>query len=304
MSLDHKLGGYYIVNADKINQYQFDSEGYPVYFVNGKNNRHPTHLVQIALQQISLYTMNGKQSDLDIAKKYADYVVSIVKVREFQNIKYGLVSIDFFNSHYPFLGNTWISGLLQGQTLSLMLRMYQVTGDEQYRNTAELMYESYKLPHEQGGFVSKNGKDLYFDECVSEPATHIVNGHIYAVMGLLDYWRVYRKPETENMLKESIETVERNLARYTVPGTAWTYYDDPGSAWAGAAYVGYQSLHPRLMRVLSQVSENPKPFLQYADFWETAFDSPKDKILYLITRDYFRVFRLVNRNKFQGIPYP
>ncbi|HWR38205.1 MAG TPA: D-glucuronyl C5-epimerase family protein [Patescibacteria group bacterium] len=302
MSLDQKLGAYYVTN--EVKNYRFDSEGYPEYFANGENHRHPTQLVQIGLQRISMYMKTGDSDDLAVAKKYADYLAGSVKVRENQNLKYGLLSIDFFNRHYPFLGNSWISGLLQGQTLSLMLRMYQVTGNEQYKNVADLMYESYKLPHDQGGFAYRNGDDLYFDECVSEPPTHILNGHIYAVMGLLDYWRVYRKAETEEMLADSVATVERKLAGYTVPGTAWSYYDDPAQSWSGAAGASYHNLHPILLRVLAGMTSNQNRFLQYADFWETAFDSPKDKIVYLFARDYFRVLRILNRNHFQGIPYP
>lgn len=298
-----KLGVYYITDETK-SFYKFDADGYPIYPAQGGYHIHPTQIVQIALQKFSAYLRTGDTELLAICRKYADYIVKIIKIREYEGRKYGLVSIDFFDKYFPFLGNSWICGLLQGQILSLMLRMHQTTGDEAYKDAADLVYASYFVPDEIGGFRFSKGDDLFFEECVSSPATHILNGHVYAVWGLFDYWRVYGREDTAQMLRLSINTLKRHLERFTLSGTDWTYYDDPDTGWRGLVTPFYQHLHPSLLRVVAKMSDDPEPFYRYADRWDRAFSSPKDKFCYLVLRDYYRVLRLLKACEYRGIPYP
>jgi hypothetical protein len=85
----------------------------------------------------------------------------------------------------------WYSGMGQGQALSLFVRLYQETGEDQWLEYADETFTSFTIERTDDGpwFTHMVDGNLWFEEYVADGLqdTHIVNGHMYAMFGLYDY---------------------------------------------------------------------------------------------------------------------
>lgn len=116
----------------------------------------------------------------------------------------------------------WYSALAQGRILSLFCEMHK----SGLVDLAQCDKVFKTLDPDQDGRVTKIDNNGYFwlDEY---PHPHIfdmtLNGHISALGGLYDYWRVTKKKRALELLKAGISTVKHYLPYYRNPGHA-SYY--------------------------------------------------------------------------------
>ena len=140
----------------------------------------------------------------------------------------------------------WYSGLAQGKALSLFTRMYEVTGEKRWREAADRTFASFvNLPGPLGApWVSRVDAEglLWLVEYpldVPERSDHVFNGHLSAIFGLWDYYRVARTPAALAMYDGAITTMKRYTSVLRVAGKASLYcvpHRTPASN-------GYHSLH-------------------------------------------------------------
>src|ERR1700758_2780350 len=92
----------------------------------------------------------------------------------------------------------WYSGLAQGQGISLLLRAYRETGKYHYLGAALRAFNAFLRPIDKGGvtFTDEKG-DLWFEEYIVSPPTHILNGFIWAAWGIYDYFLATQHPAAQ-----------------------------------------------------------------------------------------------------------
>lgn len=120
---------------------------------------------------------------------------------------------------FPALDPPWYSGMAQGKALGLFSRLYEATGEQRWLRAADATFAT--LPaYTHDGWIST----FEFDE--PDP---ILNGHIYALLGIHDYWRVTGRGEAE--LVSAVRVVGENLHRFDDGG-----WYDLGHRWLADDY--------------------------------------------------------------------
>jgi len=70
----------------------------------------------------------------------------------------------------------------QGQGVSLLLRAHARSGDEKYRLAADKAFIALTRPIAQGGVLFEDDeKNLWIEEYLVDPPTHILNGFMWAL---------------------------------------------------------------------------------------------------------------------------
>lgn len=107
----------------------------------------------------------------------------------------------------------WYSGMAQGMALSYFSRMEEFT-------IAECIFDSFTSPE-----ITHYDEDNYYwiDEYPNEPPTCTLNGFIYGIYGLYDYYRLANNKACLSYLLAAITTIKKYAELYRVPGQVSIY---------------------------------------------------------------------------------
>jgi hypothetical protein len=160
----------------------------------------------------------------------------------------------------------WYSGLAQGQGISLLVRVWKETGNPDYLDAATRAFISFSKPTHEGGvtFTDEQG-DLWFEEYIVSPPTHILNGFIWAAWGVYDFFLASKAESAQRLFKQSVETIRRNLDRYDLG--FWSLYEQSGTMLPMVASPFYHQLHVAQLRVMHRLT-GEEAFSRTADCWE------------------------------------
>lgn len=179
----------------------------------------------------------------------------------------------------------WVSGMYQGQILSCFARAYHLSKDETYLELCRLTWNSFDLKlGEQYGFRMEDDYGLWFEEAPQLPAKHILNGAIYALWGIFDYWKVSGEKTLEETWNRGIDTILKALDAYDLG--FWSLYDLTGTI---TSYY-YQAVHVKQMNALFEQTGHVK-FREYAETWDAQLHSPacrRRKKIYSVRQDIRR----------------
>jgi len=203
------------------------------------------------------------------------------------------------NPWFPFAAIPHISGIAQGEGISVLLRAYQLTGDSAYLEGAHRAYRGLLIPLEEGGAAWSKGGLLFFEEVPSLPPTHILNGNIYALFGVLDYYRVTRDPEAGEVFSRGIATVRERLPGYDQ--WFWSRYDDRATGWSGSAEPHYMAVHAKQLHVLYALTGDAV-YKHYEVRWEGLLRDSWPPLVYTLARQYYRARRLLDLPPHQASP--
>ncbi len=160
----------------------------------------------------------------------------------------------------------WYSGLAQGQGVSLLVRAHAETGDAKYAKAATLAFGSFLADTESGGVTFRDqAGDLWFEEYILSPPTHILNGFIWAAWGVHDYWLATGDGEARNLFTRAVETLRKNLDRYDLG--FWSRYELSGTRLPMIASPFYHRLHVTQLRIMHKITGDDV-FARYAEKWE------------------------------------
>lgn len=166
-----------------------DEEGVMQRVVEGVRYYHPVLSAQCGLKAYGLY-IKGDESQYESLVAYADNLISLQDAR-------GAFQYPFAYKYYlsgEMLAPGWVSGMAQGQALSLLSRAYRVTKDQKYILAGRKALAFMQVSTRDGGVMttlsdfSKKYKDeIFFEEYVSTPANYTLNGYIFALLGVYDW---------------------------------------------------------------------------------------------------------------------
>lgn len=126
------------------------------------------------------------------------------------------------------LAPPWYSGMAQGLALSLLVRLHEETGQARWADAAHLVLRSFTHGSHEGepGFVHERENGcLWFEEYVDddvEPVS-VVNGHVYAVLGLAEYALAFDDPDAVALFDAGATTVRESFDSFRVPGAPSMY---------------------------------------------------------------------------------
>lgn len=130
------------------------------------------------------------------------------------------------NFEYPFYecSPSWVSAMAQGLALKEFIHAYKLTRDARYLEIMERMVNAYHVPIEEGGLLYVDPNDnWWFEEYACKRKPRVLNGFVYALDGLYEYYLFSNSSKAKHAYERGIETLERHLHEYDSGN--WTYYD-------------------------------------------------------------------------------
>jgi len=262
----HTLAEYYMQFEQKADYPgPFDDHGIPLLNYRGRIGRqyNPIAIAQWGLGNYNRFRRHG---NVVARKKFvaaSDWLCAHLE----QNPQ----GVWVWNHHFDWdyrtpLRAPWYSALAQGQGVSLLLRSHQATQNPNYLEAAKRAFTSFLRPMEEGGvtFTDAEG-NLWFEEYIVSPPTHILNGFIWAVWGVYDYFQATKDAAAGKLFEAAVRTLEVNLHRYDLG--FWSRYELSGTFLPMVASAFYHRLHIVQLRVLHRLTGRAQ-FARVADQWD------------------------------------
>jgi len=270
VALKERLKDHYRISSETL--YTQEDPG-DTYF-------HPVLIANCILGNYNLHLDRGDQQSLEVfwnnTRWLSDNGVSFGESLVYP-FPYGLKE---FNPEPD-----WVSGMYQGQILSCFARAYHLSGEEQYLELCRRTWKSFELKlGDKYGFRYEDKYGVWFEEAPKLPANHILNGAIFALWGILDFFKVSGYPELEETWHAGVRTILNALEEYDLG--FWSLYDLSGTI---ASYY-YQSVHVKQMNALNSQT-GQELFREYAEKWAKQLQSPfsrRRKMIYSVRQDIRR----------------
>lgn len=197
-----------------------------------------------------------------------------------------------FPAPYPFpyyrtgevLDPGWVSGMAQGQALSVLRRAYGLTGDARYRAAGDAALEFLLTGPQDGGPMNTLGRldpglqrFITFEEFATAEPHYTLNGFVFTLLGLYDWSTIDRAPgDTTSGIAARLFDCGLATALYTLP-----YYDVGGFSAYDLGHIltegppnvqpEYHAIHLDLLGALYEISGEPG-LLQWLTEWSRAVD--------------------------------
>jgi hypothetical protein len=281
------LGQYYQTFFEKADYPgPFDAAGIPMLNYHGVIGLqyNPIAIAQYGLGNYNLFLAG---QDAERRRKFllsADWLV--------ENLQPNAFGLSVWNHNFDFeyrdtLRSPWYSGLAQGQGISLLVRAARHTGDSRYMVAAGEAFESLTRPVKSGGVLYLGEPpDVWIEEYLVDPPTHILNGMIWAGWGVYDYSLATGDERARLLFEQVLDTLERNLSRYDTG--FWSLYEQSGTRWRMIASPFYHSLHVMQLRVLYRLSGR-QVFQDYADRWAAYRENRFYRLRALLQKSAFKL---------------
>jgi hypothetical protein len=282
-----ELGEYYMLFTEKANHSgPFDQAGIPELDYHGHIGLqyNPIAIAQYGLGNYNLWRRSCDASRRVKFFRIADWLCGHLEL----NSKGRAVWNHHFNWEYrDTLQAPWYSGLAQGQGISVLVRAHKESGDSRYLEAARRAFASFQQPIENGGvaFTDEAG-DLWFEEYIVSPPTHILNGFIWALWGVQDYFLATRENSAQDLFSRGVRTLLHNLDRYDLG--FWSLYERSGTRLPMVASPFYHQLHIVQLRVMHRVTGEEK-FAEVADRWDTYARSRAKRTRALCYKSVFKL---------------
>jgi hypothetical protein len=164
----------------------------------------------------------------------------------------------------------WTGAWAIGNQLSALARLYQIEPSEKILTLTRLVINNLRTEIKNGGITAydKNGY-MWFEEYPSMPKSSVLNGHINALFGLYDVWRVTSDQNIKSLFDLGLMTVESNLDKYDAG--YWSYYDQKYNYVCDYKY--HNGVHIPQLKILYQIT-GKEIFKEYYEKWESYNNEP------------------------------
>lgn len=222
-----------------------DAHGVPLNTIHGVPGgvHQPTTIAQYGLAHWNAYLRTRDPQHRDAFLVQAGWLVEHEQVLVNGA---GVWPIPFPQPSYGATG-PWLSALTQGNVISVLVRAYQLTGDEIYLAAARRGARAFALDILDGGVNAPVGREgIFFEEVATYPAAHILNGYLLALFGLYDFVRLTGDDELRAIADRSVATLHELIDEYDAG--YWTRYD---LLHRQLALRSYHALHISLLEALA-----------------------------------------------------
>jgi len=283
------LAKYYIdLNrcvGEDFSEYEFDAQGIPLtrFFRKPDWQHNPVTVCQYGLFHFNSYVTTGDETSKEIFLTQANWLQDHAEAGpRGAKVWYYRIPIPFYRIAVP-----WISGMAQGEAISVLLRACQLTGDEKYRQTAFEAWKVFLLSIPDGGVVGSfpDGKPLVEEYPSAQSLTGVLNGSIFAMFGVYDFSRFSGDPRAKQLFEQLSDALKSNIHRYDCG--YWSYYDLKSPR--RLASKTYHRLHIELLQQLSDMT-GEKVFRTYARRWQSYLKSSRCNLKWTIRKLHQKVF--------------
>lgn len=261
-------------------QYDLDDERIPRVFISKQAGLqyYPITIAQFGLFQLQEHARTGDEEHLGIAKNNARWLLD--------NAGQGAHAARVWVHPYdlPFYGPKapWISGMAQAQAISLLLRMKEFLTDERLEEVIHGAVKVFEHTVADGGVLAyfPDG-GVCFEEYPTDPPSMVLNGHMFAMLGLFEYAEFYRDAAVRERFRLAVEGLRQNLQLYDTG--FWNLYDlHPSKRLASAMYI---KVHAQLLNILADAA-GELYFRQTAERWLNYLDRFSCRARWLLQKSF------------------
>ncbi|MBU7017900.1 MAG: hypothetical protein HXS44_10350 [Theionarchaea archaeon] len=249
--------------------YVIDDTGVPLVdygYIDGVHigvQRNPVTVEMKALLYYEAYEQ-GCEEDRQLFLNCADWLVNNSK-------EYKGCAVFEYEFPWSYGGMTppWRSGMAQGMALQVLIRAHDLTRDEKYLMCAEKSLALFFIDVEDGGVTRKHESNgWWYEEYADEGSmqTKVLNGMMFAVVGIYEYSRYTGDEDAQYLLDEGIKALKNELPYYD--NKRYSSYDILGNH-SGQ----YHEVHIQLLERLHTIT-GEGIFKQYHERWESYEKSP------------------------------
>ena len=262
-----ELGEYYMPFLAKANyQGPFDANGIPQLDYHGLigPQYNPIAVAQYGLGNFNLWMRTREANRRENWLRAADWLRDSL---ESNSHGYRVWMHKFDWEYRDTLKAPWYSGLAQGQGISLLVRAYVETEDDRYLGAADSALHCFSADLVHGGvaYTDPVTKDLWFEEYIVFPPTHILNGFIWATWGIYDYYLVTKQERVRALFDAAMRTLQNNLQRFDTG--YWSLYELSDNRLKMLASSFYHQLHITQLDVLYRLTGTAL-FAETSERWQ------------------------------------
>ncbi|MCD4651960.1 MAG: D-glucuronyl C5-epimerase family protein [Candidatus Cloacimonetes bacterium] len=168
--------------------------------------------------------------------------------------------------HYPCadLPSPWVSGMAQGQNLATLSRAYHHFGEDKYLQAMNKIYRTMYSNIGDFWVVGFENDYYWIEEYPSPNFCHVLNGMMYALWGLWDYYAVTGEIGALRLLEAGIRSIIDHHMDWNMPGENMTTYCT-GRNYATSE--SYDSYHRILITRFNERFQIPE-LLEVLQDWE------------------------------------
>ena len=195
---------------------------------------------------------------LNETSKEKEFLIQIKWLEE--NVEYLEPNKALWNYKYPDQ-KQFFSSISQGFIISAFVRAWLLTKESKYKKLAIDTYNFLITPIEEGGLKANDGTYVFWlEEYLEHPK--ILNGHIYALFGIWDLYRITGDKEIKKSFDAGLNDVINNLNDFDLG-----FFSKYAASDNNPANNSYHYTHITQLRVLFLISGNKKLKI-YADKFE------------------------------------
>ena len=260
-----RLGQYYMTFSHKADYPgPFDSQGVPLLDYGGTVGiqYNPIAIAQYGLARYNRYAGTGAAEDRSAFLCQADWLV--------EHLEPNGHGIPVWTHHFDWeyrdgIRAPWDSGLSQGCALSCLARAAE-SGDPRYGDALRRGFAAFLKDVRDGGvcLYEPNG-DVWVEEVIVAPPSHILNGFLWGLWGIRDYHLATGDPAAQDLLDRCLATLRSHLNDYDTGW--WSLYELSPFRLKMLASPFYHRLHIVQLRVMHRLTGTPL-FAQVAERWE------------------------------------
>ena len=282
----------------------FDPSGIPLVdydILFKKNNKYGVHYTPVTISEFALatYCLYLKTNEENLINEFL-IQANWLKDNLVSNPQGFSVWVHNFEFPIYNLKPGWASAMAQGYGISVLSRAFLITLDKSYLNSAINAATSFKFKIHDGGVISiDNDSNMWFEEFPCYPTSRVLNGHIWATLGLCDLWGVTREKIYLDLISNGLQTVEKTIASFSYIN--WSLY---GLLFKKTASEDYHRMHINQLDIISNLTGNSK-FKKYAEKWRLGLnchESPIDYLSKKINNRFFLPLRM-RYKRVRGISY-
>lgn len=242
-----------------------DSNGVVISTYGGKRVIHPVSTAWYSLYQMRSYEMTGNHEYLRRVRASVDHLV-----RNGSHLVDGARWYRYPFAHTPGgldMGVPWYSGMAQGMMISVHVRLHQLTGEAAHRTYAQEALRSFdrvvSFYKDATGPWATAERDLdgkrstFFEEYPSKRANQrstVVNGHIYALYGLYDAYRLFGSGRSLTLFRRGTASIRDAFDFYRRPGKPSMYAITPWGHTTWGAPTSYHRGVTAQLRMLHELT--------------------------------------------------
>ena len=273
----------YAIRKDSIPNYAktiVDEKGIPyVHYAAGKNTiavdeYNPTIVSNYAIDYFEQLHHHPDSAVRNKLVNCADWLLNHISYRN----GYALYQFDWKQPFYDSVGVPWTSGMTSGRAMEAFADAYSIVPSARYKEAGDALLRGFYQSIDSGGFTYKENTGWWFEE-YADSSLHtprILDGHIFALLGVWKYNQLAKQESAEYIVQQGIKALKYHLPSYDM-GNGWSYYD----AYQKPTDKKYHQLLTGLMKELYDSTHDPI-FNSYYTKWNAPLSKP---YLYRIVKE-------------------